>query len=127
MNKAHIQFLEDKYIEAVNGYVRAYVDKHEGMNPVCWAGGCVGEVLIFDGGRRIDFRDIKANIDNDVQVMECLAAQTDEVDFMGKEEICGTCNRSGITCEGDICRCSRDGKYHKYYDKACEEHAKGAI
>lgn len=48
---------------------------------------------------------------------DCLAATTDEV--------CGTCKSSGIVGEGDMCQCGKDGKYHKYYDTACGEHAKG--
>jgi len=56
-----------------------------------------------------------------------LAAQTDEINFMERAEVCGTCKSSGITCEGDMCRCSIDGRYHKYYDAACGEHAKGGV
>ena len=51
-----------------------------------------------------------------------LAAQTDEMNFMEKEKTCGTCVYSGVVDQGDMCQCRKDGKYHKFYDEACDEH-----
>ena len=86
MNKAHIKLLQDRYIEAVNGYVAAYNDKHH-CCPVGWLHGHIGGVLVYEGGKRIDFRDIMSDINNDLPVHhDCLAATTDEIDFVhGKE------------------------------------------
>ena len=51
-----------------------------------------------------------------------LAAQTDEMNFMEKEKTCGTCIRCGVIDQGDMCQCRKDGKYHKFYDEACDQH-----
>ena len=51
-----------------------------------------------------------------------LAAQTDEMNFIEDEKTCGTCIRCGVIDQGDMCQCRKDGKYHKYYDEACNEH-----
>ena len=64
MNKSHVQILQDKYTEAVNGYVAAYNNKHN-CSPVCWLNGVVGGFLIYDKGRIVPFSDIKADIDNE--------------------------------------------------------------
>ena len=123
MNQAHIKLLQDRYIEAVNGYVTAYNDKHK-CSPVCWLRGEIGGTLIYDNGKRIDFLDIKADIDNDVPVVRGLAAQTDETNSMSKDEVCGNCGRSTVQCDGNYCRC-HDGSFHKYLDKACDKYKRG--
>lgn len=51
-----------------------------------------------------------------------LAAQTDKMNFMGKERICAECIYCGVIDQGDMCQCRKDGKYHKFYDEACDEH-----
>jgi hypothetical protein len=51
-----------------------------------------------------------------------LAAQTDEMNFIEREKTCGTCIRCGVIDQGDMCQCRKDGKYHKFYDEACNEH-----
>ena len=86
MNQAHIKLLQDRYIEAVNGYVAAYNEKHH-VSPLCWLYGNIGGVLIYENGERVDFLSIKSDIDNDLPVHhDCLAATTDEIDFVhGKE------------------------------------------
>lgn len=38
-----------------------------------------------------------------------------------EEKTCGTCVNSGVVDQGDMCPCRKDGKYRKFYDKACEE------
>lgn len=123
MNQAHIKLLQDRYAEAVKGYVAAYNDKHH-YSPVGWLHGHIGGVLIYDNGKRIDFRDIKFDIDNDVPVAKGLATQTDEMDFMSKDEVCGNCGRSTVQCDGNYCRCY-DGSFHKYLDAACDKYEKG--
>lgn len=123
MNQAHIKLLQDRYAEAVNGYVAAYNDKHH-CSPVCWLHDHIGGVLVYEGGKRIDFRDIKADIDNDVTVARGLAAQTDEMDFMSKDEVCGNCGHSTVQCDGNYCRCY-DGSFHKYLDTACDKYERG--
>lgn len=124
MNKAHIELLQDRYIEAVNGYVAAYNDKHK-CSPVCWLHGEVGGTLIYDGGKRIDFRDIKADIDNDITIGNGLGAQTDEINFMCSDEVCGNCKSGEVQSDGCYCRCSKRGNFHKYMDGACNLYEKG--
>lgn len=51
-----------------------------------------------------------------------LAAQTDEMNFIEKEKVCGTCKYSGVVDQGDMCPCWKDNKWHKFYDEACEQH-----
>ena len=123
MNKAHIELLEERYIEAVNGYVFAYVQKHHIVNPIGWVNGRIGEVLIVDGGKHIDFRDIKDDIDNDREpVKECLATQTDKVDFMSGDDVCGNCKRGCVQSDGNYVRCEHYGTYHKYLDSSCNHY-----
>ena len=123
MNKAHIEILQDRYVEAVNGYVSAYNEKHH-CSPVCWLHGEVGGTLVYDGGKRVDFRVIKADIDNDIPVAGWLGAQTDEINFMVEDEVCGNCGRSSIQSDGNYCRCF-DGSFHKYYDSSCRNYERG--
>lgn len=118
MNKAHIELLQDRYVEAVNGYVAAYNEKHH-CSPVCWLHGEVGGTLVYDGGKRVDFRVIKADIDNDIPVGKGLGAQTDEMNFMMDDEVCGNCKNGEVQCDGNYCRCVKRGTFHKYNDSAC--------
>lgn len=118
MNKAHIKLLQDRYTEAVNGYVAAYNDKHK-CSPLCWLRGEIGGTLLYDNGKRIDFLDIKADIDNDISVGKDLGAQTDEMDFMEKDEVCGNCKNGEVQSDGNYCRCTKRGDFHKYLDSAC--------
>lgn len=126
MNKAHIELLEERYIEAVNGYVMAYVNKHHIANTIGWVNGRIGEVLIVDGGKRIDFRDIKDDIDNDREpVKESLATQTDNMDFMSGDEVCGNCKRGCVQSDGSCVRCGERGTMQKYLDDACNLYLRG--
>lgn len=40
-------------------------------------------------------------------------------------EVCGTCKKGDEQPDGNYCRCSKDGKFHKCYDSACNEYEKG--
>lgn len=69
MNKAHVEYLKSAYNDAVNDYCRQFCLKHEWeYNPDDWTGGRVGEVLCVTDELFVDFRDIKADIDNDFPV-----------------------------------------------------------
>ena len=124
MNRAHIELLEERYIEAVNGYVIAYVNKHH-VSPIGWANGRVGEVLILENGKRVDFRDIKADIERGKVLTDTKASQTDEVSFVNAEKCCGNCKDGCIQSDGNYVRCSRDGTYHKRNDAPCNRDEKG--
>lgn len=124
MNKAHIKLLQDRYIEAVNGYVAAYNDKHK-CSPLCWLRGEIGGTLLYDNGKRIDFLDIKADIDNDVPVARGLAAQTDNMNFMESDEVCGNCKSGEVQSDGCYCRCTKRNNFHKYLDSACNLYERG--
>lgn len=65
MNKAHIEWLKERYHIAVRDYCTAFCDKHGWeYDPRNWIGDKVGEIIeICD--RFIDFNDIKTDIDND--------------------------------------------------------------
>jgi len=124
MNQAHIKLLQDRYIEAVNGYVAAYNDKHE-CSSLCWLRGEIGGTLLYDNGKRIDFLEIKADIDNDIPVGKGLGTQTDEMDFMSKDEVCGNCKSGEVQSDGCYCRCIKRGNFHKYLDSACNLYERG--
>ena len=124
MNKAHIELLQDRYIEAVNGYVAAYNDKHK-CSPVCWLHGDVGGTLVYEGGKHIDFRVIKADIDNELPITEGLASQTDNMNFMESDEVCGNCKSGEVQSDGCYCRCNKRGNFHKYLDSACNLYERG--
>lgn len=124
MNKAHIKLLQDRYIEAVNGYVAAYNDKHK-CSPVCWLHGDVGGTLVYEGGKHVDFRVIKADIDNNIPVAKGLGTQTDEMNFMMDDEVCGNCKNGEVQSDGCYCRCSKRGNFHKYLDSACNLYERG--
>ena len=124
MNQAHIKLLQDRYIEAVNGYVSAYNDKHK-CSPVCWLHGDVGGTLVYEGGKHVDFRVIKADIDNDIPVAKGLGSQTDEINFMMEDEVCGNCKNGEVQSDGCYCRCSKRGNFHKYLDSACNLYERG--
>ena len=124
MNKAHIKLLQDRYIEAVNGYVAAYNDKHN-CSPLCWLRGEIGGTLLYDNGKRIDFLDIKADIDNELPITEDLASQTDNMNFMESDEVCGNCKNGEVQSDGCYCRCSKRGNFHKYLDSACNLYERG--
>ena len=53
---------------------------------------------------------------------EILQGHTGEVKFIEKEKTCGTCVYIGVVDQGDMCPCRKDGKFHKFYDKACDQH-----
>lgn len=125
MNKAHIELLQDRYIEAVNGYVAAYNDKHK-CSPVCWLHGDVGGTLVYEGGKHIDFRVIKADIDNELQEHKAhLAEQTDKMNFVEKDEVCGNCKNGEVQTDGNYCRCMKRNNFHKYLDSACNLYERG--
>ena len=124
MNQAHIKLLQDRFIEAVNGYVIAYNDKYH-VSPVCWLHGEVGGILIYEGGRQVDFRVIKADIDNDIPVGKGLGAQTDEMNFMMEDEMCGNCKNGEVQSDGNYCRCIKRGTFHKFLDSACNIYERG--
>ena len=124
MNKAHIKLLQDRYIEAVNGYVAAYNDKHD-CSPLCWLRGEIGGTLLYDNGKRIDFLDIKADIDNELPLTEGLASQTDNMNFMESDEVCGNCKSGEVRSDGCYCRCIKRGNFHKYLDSACNLYERG--
>ena len=124
MNQAHIKLLQDRYAEAVNGYVTAYNEKHH-VRPICWVCGEIGGTLIFDDFKRVDFRVIKADIDNDLQITEFLASQTDNMNFMESDEVCGNCKSGEVQSDGCYCRCSKRGNFHKYLDSACNLYERG--
>ncbi len=42
-----------------------------------------------------------------------------------KNKCCGNCKNGEIQPDGNYCRCSKDGKFHKCDDGACREHRKG--
>ena len=124
MNQAHIKLLQDRFIEAVNGYVAAYNDKHK-CSPVCWLHGDVGGTLVYEGGKRVDFRVIKADIDNDIPVAKGLGSQTDEINFMMEDEVCGNCKSGEVQSDGNYCRCTKRNNFHKYLDCACNLYERG--
>lgn len=124
MNKAHIELLQDRYIEAVNGYVAAYNDKYH-VSPICWLHGEIGGTLIFDNFKHVDFRVIKADIDNELPLTEGLASQTDNMNFMESDEVCGNCKSGEVQSDGCYCRCSKRGNFHKYLDSACNLYERG--
>ena len=41
---------------------------------------------------------------------------------MSEDRVCGTCAYCGMIDQDDMCQCRKDGKYHKFYDEACDEH-----
>lgn len=119
MNEAHIRLLQDRYTEAVNGYVAAYNDKHK-CSPVCWLHGEVGGTLIYEGCKRIDFRVIKADIDNNIPV-----AKAEVMSFMMDDEVCGNCRNGEVQSDGCYCRCAKKGTFHKFLDSACNLYERG--
>lgn len=126
MNKAHIELLEARYVEAVNGYVDAYLRKHHIEKCFGWVEGRVGGVLIIDNGKSVDFREIKDDINNEkVPSKECLATQTDKMDFMRGDEVCGNCKRGCVQSDGSCVRCGMRGTIQKYLDEACNLYMRG--
>ena len=86
MNKAHIDFLKSAYNDAVGDYCHQFCVKHGWVyNPDNWVGGRVGETLTVNDELFIDFRDIKADIDNDfpANMYEEWYRYTNEIMFLG--------------------------------------------
>lgn len=175
MNNAHRQLMRDRYEKAVSEYCHAFCQKHGWeYDPDGW----VGEVLAV-GDYFVDFRDIKHDIDNNVdegkflewynyaleidmldegkgemrrvnyehflmgarpysegdferireakvrvekarmQLEECIAAHVQGDGAV----ICKDCKHAVPQHEGEFCRCSRKGTFHKWYDTACKDYA----
>ena len=125
MNKAHIELIKERYENAVHEYCHAYCQKHGcTYNPDNWSDGLVGGVLRIDK-KFVGFPTIKSDIDNELPITEVLASQTDNMNFMESDEVCGNCKSGEVQSDGCYCRCSKRGNFHKYLDSACNLYERG--
>lgn len=89
MNESHRKLIRERYENAVHEYSIAFCQKHGySYNPDALSCGVVGGVL-FVANKYIGFLQINDDIDNDIVndipvVQDCLAAQTDEMNFIDK-------------------------------------------
>ncbi len=124
MNEAHRRLIKERYENAVHEYCHAYCQKHGyTYNPDGWVHGDVGGILQI-GDKYISFYAMKADIDNEIE-SNGLGAQTDRMDFMSADEVCGNCKNGEVQSDGNYCRCIKRGKFFKFLDPACNIYERG--